>query len=639
MVIFDSLGKSINLGSQLGSGGEGVVHEVPELGKDIVAKIYHKAIPLKKQQKLIDMANISDDSLKKIAAWPFATLHLNKNGPVQGFLMTRANGEPVHQIYSPGQRKQNFPDKDWAFLINVARNTAAAFQAIHVRGHIIGDVNPNLVYVSENTIAKLIDCDSFQIHANSQSYLCEVGVPFFTPPELQSLTTFENLTRTKNHDNFGLALLIFHILLMGRHPFSGRHAGKGDVPLEKAIANLKYVFSKDSLSRGVSPPPNPISPKILSSTLYSYFERAFLESGISHARPTGAEWVAALDEFRLNLQTCRAESIHKYYRELIKCPWCELEQASGIPFFISQVKYNSGTTTLNIEITWGKILSVKKPLDAPFPRNLPSNPVGKPLPPQLSDAKNLAIVKKAIAIVIVIGTIAYLPSILVLTGFLSLWLFFSGYDDSSERNLRRNIVDQAKSDLGSLNKIWDSECNDSKFQTKITELKNAKEEYLKLPQDLTTAKQQLHIDRRNNQLHKFLDKHFIQSARIPSIGTSRKITLASYGIESAADITRNKIQSIPGFGYSLSNELVNWRKKIEAKFVFNAAAGIDPKDLIDLQNRFSQRKSKLEAMLNSGPQTLNDINNATMKRRAELMPLIKQSCNNLAQAEADLAML
>lgn len=287
----------------------------------------------------------------------------------------------------------------------------------------------------------------------------------------------------------------------------------------------------------------------------------------------------------------------------------------------------------------GGCLPIKKPVDAPFPKNIPHNLVGKPLPPELSDAKNLAMVKKVIAIVIVIGTLAYLPSILVLTGFLSLWLFFSGYDDSSERNVRRNIVDQAKSELGSLNKKWNSECNDSKFQAKISELKNVKEEYLKLPRDLTTAKQQLHNDRRNNQLHKFLDKHFIQSARIPSIGNSRKITLASYGIESAADITRNKIQNIPGFGYSLSNELVNWRKKIEAKFVFNSAAGIDPKDLIDLQNRFLQRKSKLEAILNSGPQALNDINNATMKRRAELMPLIKQSCNNLAQAEADLAML
>lgn len=557
MVIFDSFGKSINLGSKLGSGGEGVVHEVPELGKDVVAKIYHKAIPLKKQQKLIAMAQISDDSLKKIAAWPFATLHINKNGPVQGFLMTRANGEPVHQIYSPGQRKQNFPDKDWAFLINIARNTAAAFQAIHVRGHIIGDVNPNLVYVSDNTIAKLIDCDSFQIHANSQSYLCEVGVPFFTPPELQSLTTFENLTRTKNHDNFGLALLIFHILLMGRHPFSGRHIGKGDMPLEKAIANLKYVFSKDSLSRGVSPPPNPISPKILSSTLYSYFERAFLESGISSTRPTGAEWVTALDEFRVNLQTCRAESIHKFYRGLSKCPWCELEQTSGTPFFISHIKYNSGNSTINIEIVWEKLLSVKKPLDAPFPKNIPHNLVGKPLPQELSNAKDLAMVKKVIAIVIVIGTIIYLPSILLLTGFLSLWLFFSGYNVGSERNVRIAVVDQAKIELNLLNKKWDSECNDSKFMAKITELKNAKEEYLKLPQDLITAKQQLHQDRRNNQLHKFLDKHFIQSARIPSIGTSRKITLVSYGVESAADITRNKIQNIITY---LMNWLIGERK-------------------------------------------------------------------------------
>lgn len=49
---------------------------------------------------------------------------------------------------------------------------------------------------------------------------CDVGVPLWTPPELQG-RDFRGLTRTKNHDRFGLAVLMFQLLFMGRHPFAG----------------------------------------------------------------------------------------------------------------------------------------------------------------------------------------------------------------------------------------------------------------------------------------------------------------------------------------------------------------------------------------------------------------------------------
>jgi DNA-binding helix-hairpin-helix protein with protein kinase domain len=127
-------------------------------------KIYHQPLPLEKQEKLRAMVQGSDDALTKIAAWPTMTLHAGRNGPVCGFLMPKVVGyEPIHHLYSPAHRKRLFPKADWAFLLQAARNLAAAFEAIHRCGHIIGDVNQGNVVIAPNALVKLIDCDSFQI--------------------------------------------------------------------------------------------------------------------------------------------------------------------------------------------------------------------------------------------------------------------------------------------------------------------------------------------------------------------------------------------------------------------------------------------------------------------------------------------
>lgn len=161
--LFDALGRPIPLGRRLGSGGEGDVYEVPTNGHDLVAKIYHEPLKPDKQEKLRGMVQGGDDYLKTIAAWPTATLHLGRNGPIRGFLMPKVAGyEPIHNLYSPAHRKHLFPKADWAFLVNAARNVAAAFDTVHAHGHVIGDVNQGNVVVGGNSVVKLIDCDSFR---------------------------------------------------------------------------------------------------------------------------------------------------------------------------------------------------------------------------------------------------------------------------------------------------------------------------------------------------------------------------------------------------------------------------------------------------------------------------------------------
>ena len=357
--LVDSLGKPLLLGKQLGRGGEGTVYEVPSRGENIVAKIYHEALPQDKQHKLRAMVTKRTELLERFTAWPLEAVYLKSE--VRGFLMEKATGyEPVHHFYSPADRKQRFPEKDWAFLVHVARNIATAFSAIHHYGHVIGDVNPNFVFVTSNGLVKLIDCDSFQIVVDNQSYLCEVGVPHFTPPELQSYSSFRGIQRFPNHDNFGLALLIFHILMMGRHPFSGVYSMKGDISLEKAIEQFYYSFGRGATNKGLKPPPNCVTPPIiLPDSISAMFERAFTEQGIrDNVRPLAHEWVTALDSLRQQLCICNREPIHKYFMRLSACPWCELEQYSAIFFFIPS---KIGLNSFDLAIVWTRINDVPCP--------------------------------------------------------------------------------------------------------------------------------------------------------------------------------------------------------------------------------------------------------------------------------------
>lgn len=170
-------GQLIQVGSELGRGGEGSVHAVLGDHKR-VAKLYnyHHMPDGAKQSKLRVMAAAADDQLLTYAAWPVETLHKTHNGPVVGFLMPLVAGRaPVHTLYSPAHRRQDYPEVAWDFLLFVARNMAAAFAAIHSHGHVLGDVNQGNVMVGKDSKVVLIDCDSFQINSNGESHLCKVA--------------------------------------------------------------------------------------------------------------------------------------------------------------------------------------------------------------------------------------------------------------------------------------------------------------------------------------------------------------------------------------------------------------------------------------------------------------------------------
>ena len=605
--LFDSIGRRVPLGKTLGTGGEGTVYEVDDIGLDVVAKVYHESLSNEKQAKLRGMAKGCDESLKRIAAWPFEILQETKGGAICGFLMPKLLGfEPIHHLYSPAHRKQRYPDKDWEFLVSTARNTAAAFETIHLHGHVIGDVNPNLVFFAADSIVRLIDCDSFQVDVNDKLYLCEVGVPHFTPPELQQYLSFRGISRTRNHDNFGLALLVFHILLMGRHPFSGVFGDSGFIPIEKSIEKYHYTFGLNAARSGIAPPPHSVTPAILPKSLADLFERAFGMQGSQHdSRPTAREWMSELDLLKTQIVTCTHDPSHKYYGGLLECPWCMQEQRSGIYFFLSFEASTSAIAGFNIEQVWEQIMAVESPGPAPG-----------------TDTFDISVTPRQ------------LPS--ELTGFFGL---LKPWKIAAEKLRRKEALEIAKRRLRILKKEWEDNAGDAGFHSKIEELSSFRLEYQRLANQMAIERQKLQQNLRETQLQRFLGNFFLDNQYIPGLGSAQKASLASFGIETAADINRYNILRLRRLGERIANDLVEWRTGLEQQFVFDPALGVVPADIAVVSKRFAKRRKQIEDELLSGPERLKILRDQALQNRTHMLPIIRSVTQQMAQAEADLSLM
>lgn len=327
-----SNGQLITLGTDLGGGGEGRIYTVLQ-DSSLVAKIYHanKLITETQESKLAAMlANPPDDPMASKGhtsiAWPVDLLWtVGEKQQIVGFLMLLVKEiNPIINYYNPKERRHQCPLFSYLYLHRTARNLATAVHALHEYGYVIGDVNESNILVTDTALVTLVDTDSFQVPdpVNNLVYRCPVGKPGFTPPELQG-KSFALLDRTPESDCFGLAVLIFQLLMEGTHPFDGEFTGVGESPfLEERIQAGHFPYGK----KHVPYIPRRIAPafEILHPTLRLLFYLCF-EVGYDdpQARPNAQTWAIALEEAENALVTCSVNDQHLYGNHLSSCPWCE----------------------------------------------------------------------------------------------------------------------------------------------------------------------------------------------------------------------------------------------------------------------------------------------------------------------------
>ena len=317
---------SIEERAALGAGGEARIFAVAE-APELVAKIYHR--PEEAQARKLRAMLLAPPEDPAAAsgslsiAWPVDLLADGQR--VVGFLMPRlVDCAPIFDFYNPATRRQKFPLLHTGYLHRAGRNLASAVRALHAKGYVIGDVNESNILVTQTALVALVDCDSFQARdlQTGEIYRCPVGKLEFTPPELQG-KTFAELDRTPEQDNFGLAVLLFQLLLEGTHPFAGIYSGAGEPPpYETRIAAGHFPHG----SRPVPYRPMPAAPPF--ETLHAGLRRLFIrcfEEGHADpaARPTALEWRSALTEAEDALLICARNSQHRYDAHCAACPWCE----------------------------------------------------------------------------------------------------------------------------------------------------------------------------------------------------------------------------------------------------------------------------------------------------------------------------
>lgn len=628
--VVDDAGRPVRLGGILGQGGEGAVYEVVAQ-PDLVAKVYHKPLSCERADKIRAMGLLGNDVLGRLTAWPSGLLMDGAARVPVGLLMPRVvNRKDIHNLYSPKSRRSEFLRADWRFLVRAAANTARAFAAVHAAGCVIGDVNHGGVLVGQDATVTLIDCDSFQVSHGGRRFLCEVGVETFTPPELQG-RSFQGVVRSASHDDFGLAVMTFLLLFMGRHPFSGRFSGPGDMPIPRAIEEHRFAYGQRRAALQMTQPPGTPALSIVGPELAQLFERAFAADAPLVGRPSARDWIPALEGLEKDLKQCASNPAH-WHRRASACPWCPMEGATGIALFPAVVQ-NAASTIFDMARLWQEVEAIRHPGPAPA--------ITVPVPEASAEARRLATwtmkrhaIAAVLAATVAVFGLALGPVMLLAAGVTYLVALVATNRDQQTAPIVA-AYDAAASRWGQAEKEWLQKAGPASFEQRRSVLEGLRNEWNQVPGLRLRMLAELERDRERAQRQRFLDRFEIELAKIEGIGKGRKLTLASYGIETAADVTQGALAQVPGFGPKMQARMLAWRSSVEQRFVFDPKRHVDPRDTARVEQDVLAKKTQIEGRMGAALAELRQAHAQILSTRQHMQPQIEAVRRQFMQASAN----
>ncbi|MEM7533417.1 MAG: hypothetical protein AAF639_14640 [Chloroflexota bacterium] len=330
---------ALTINEIIGRGGEATIHNIHNQTA-LAAKLYHEPSrdhEQKLQAMMVAPPRQTSGSTHTPIAWPRECLY--NQGRFVGFVMPKINdSSPIFNYYNPSKRSSAYPGFNWRYLHRTARNLAAVVASVHQSRHVIGDINESNVLVNNSALVSLVDTDSFQIEASDGTlFHCPVGKAEFMPPELQG-ESLSDTKRTEFHDRFGLAVLLFRLLMEGYHPFA---AVLQDETIQERVDlfciregifpyatnyTVGQRFSKKH--QQATPPPKAPPLQMLHPAIRRGFQQTFV-MGYRHPemRLSASEWKLALTKAEQALITCKND--HVFSEHTQRCPWCgALPQAS-----------------------------------------------------------------------------------------------------------------------------------------------------------------------------------------------------------------------------------------------------------------------------------------------------------------------
>ena len=347
---FGNSGRQYKVGKHIASGGEGDIYDIAGNPSQVL-KIFKDNKKSEKEEKIKVMLKrpVSEKNDFQIT-WPKDIVYTG-NKRFAGYVMNKISStENLNILYEYGPSAK-YKSINWVDKITIALNLCIVLDAVHMAGHVCGDLNPNNINVDVQTgYVTYVDTDSYNIIDGSRIYRCPVGMPNYIAGEISKKISKENErnrflgvndkitlenaslpTYTRETDYFALAIHIFQLLMNGAHPYQGAID-------PSAKSSYTAANPPDNIKKGTVPYINPknrytmiprYAPEFgsLPENIQTLFKRAFIHGSRNPSlRPTASEWYSALDELKTQVVQCNAVAEHQYYNKLLQCPLCEADR-------------------------------------------------------------------------------------------------------------------------------------------------------------------------------------------------------------------------------------------------------------------------------------------------------------------------
>lgn len=633
-------GEELTLGRRVGEGGEGTVWTVQDT-PGIVVKIYREAAATEGQRiKVAALSQMNSEKLLEVAAWPLDYV-VDGNGQTVGYTMEYIRGSmPLFSSYQIKTRMQKLPQANFQFLVRAARNLATCVHRVHDAGLVIGDLNESNTLIDGKAMVKLIDTDSIQMEIDGKVIVCPVAKLELLAPEMHN-KDLEEVPRSKNHDLFPLAVLIFQILGFGRHPFAGRHVRGEDFSLEGAIQNGHYAYTtrRETPIRAVKG----ISLDHLPPSIVELFEEAFDPS--VRVRPSALAWFDELQKLEQSMATCINSEHHRYWNGAELCPWCRLESVWRITLF---GEGNSSQTQLASRGRYDvdSILQVIDQIPQPLSKKLPEMQTDH-IPTKQVTFLHLVGGKVTQFGIYILAfaclTAAIFPSQIILVSaivvFLACLAFLSGIP------LRRAQVKRAYKDIYSdyldLRSLWAKHGKTTEYDAMQVSINRLLEDVEMTPKKLEEFRTDQMKTSYSSLLQMFLRKYSVLAAEIPSAGAETKRRLTASGVATAADVSEERIQDATFLKPSAQAELLDWRHRLEKQFWETSHLALTPEErrIIEAKIKRAQDHAveeigNLEGKLRQEATRLNTAQAAILQQFAETEAKMKLLAPELKAIEA-----
>jgi hypothetical protein len=192
---------------------------------------------------------------------------------------------------------------------------------------------------------------------------------------------------------------------------------------------------------------------------------------------------------------------------------------------------------------------------------------------------------------------------------------------------------------------WKSGAGPGSFDRKWSELLELRKDWDSLPHIRERRFKELEERHQSTQLQRFLSQFPADETKAYRVAALSNVDLNKFRIRTAADVTRERLRTIPEVGYLIGDELLQWRYSLEEQFKPDPSQTIDVSEYVKIDKdieaegwelefvlkkelpRFRQISENIQSARRNGMKEVEDSYHAYLQARAELLALVGGAVN------------